>query len=353
MITLRYSLKFTAPAFLGDAHQSACWRTPPIKALLRQWWRVAYSADCSHRADLNRMRKAEAGLFGTAADQVGGSGRSRVRLRLDRWDPGRLKATDWERLDPVRHPEVDKGIPPADLYLGYGPVTLRPGHLKGNAAIQEGESAGLAVGIDSGVADEEQRRILLALSLMHRYGALGGRNRNGWGSFSLTPLEGTPTFPKQAESHLHRPWRDALALDWAHALGTDELGPLVWTTGPKAGWRQVMVALAKLKIDLRVGFDFKTGKHADQPEKRHWLCYPVTNHSVREWGDRRLPNTLRFKLRPVDGSQVEGLVFHMPALPPPAFKPEPFRKDIESLWKTVHSELDRKLRPADGRRSTG
>lgn len=45
MQELTYKVTFTTPAFLGNAEQSAQWRTPPFKALLRQWWRVVYAAD--------------------------------------------------------------------------------------------------------------------------------------------------------------------------------------------------------------------------------------------------------------------------------------------------------------------
>ena len=33
-----YQLRFQTPAFLGNAQQQGQWRTPPFKALLRQWW---------------------------------------------------------------------------------------------------------------------------------------------------------------------------------------------------------------------------------------------------------------------------------------------------------------------------
>jgi len=142
----RYTLRFIAPAFLGDADQSGRWRTPPIKAQLRQWWRVAYAAECGHSVNVERMRADEARLFGAAGEGEGSSGRSLVRLRLDRWDEGLLKKTKkktqethWESLDKVPHPEVDRGVPTADLYLGYGPVTLKEGPLKANAAIQADE----------------------------------------------------------------------------------------------------------------------------------------------------------------------------------------------------------------------
>ncbi len=39
----RYTVRFLTPAFLGDAEQNGRWRTPPFKAQLRQWWRVAYA----------------------------------------------------------------------------------------------------------------------------------------------------------------------------------------------------------------------------------------------------------------------------------------------------------------------
>ncbi len=45
MQKLTYEVRFTTPAFLGNAEQKGQWRTPPFKALLRQWWRVAYGEE--------------------------------------------------------------------------------------------------------------------------------------------------------------------------------------------------------------------------------------------------------------------------------------------------------------------
>jgi CRISPR-associated protein Cmr1 len=346
----RYTLRFVAPAFLGDADQSARWRTPPIKAQLRQWWRVAYAAQGAYRTDVDDLRKVEARLFGAAGEGDRDSGRSLVRLRLDRWDEGSLKKPKWNALPGTHRPEVQRSVA-ADLYLGYGPVTLPKGQavtLKANAAIQAGEQATLAIGLDGRVGATDESRLRLALHLMDRYGALGGRSRNGWGSYVLEPQDGTPAWPAPPDERYFRPWRDALALDWAHAIGSDARGPLVWSTGAKADWRAVMVELAKLKIALRTALRFSTGKGARAPEPRHWLAYPVTNHSVQAWGDAlRLPNTLRFKLRPVAGGKCEGIVFHMPALPPPAFQPQ--RQQIDDLWFAVHDRLDHRLQGADGR----
>jgi CRISPR-associated protein Cmr1 len=38
MTETSYTVRFVTPAFLGDADQKGRWRTPPFKALIRQWW---------------------------------------------------------------------------------------------------------------------------------------------------------------------------------------------------------------------------------------------------------------------------------------------------------------------------
>ena len=83
MKKLSYELTFLTPAFLGNAEQSGQWRTPPFKALIRQWWRMVFAAGEQAGGELVReMREAERALFGSAAD--GESQKSLLRLRLDR-----------------------------------------------------------------------------------------------------------------------------------------------------------------------------------------------------------------------------------------------------------------------------
>ena len=59
MIERSYHLTFNTPAFLGNAEQAGQWRTPPIKALLRQWWRVVYAAEHPNGVSVDAMRRAE------------------------------------------------------------------------------------------------------------------------------------------------------------------------------------------------------------------------------------------------------------------------------------------------------
>lgn len=334
MKQLRHTLSFTTPAFMGNAEQNAQWRTPPIKHLLREWWRVAYAAyaaDKHFAVNVNEMRREEGLLFGMATD--GESRKSLVRIRLDRWNEGQMR--NWQALESVSHPEVKFPVG-SDLYMGYGPLTLPRGAkqpaLKANAAIQAEESATLSIA----VPERYSRLIERALWLMDKYGTLGGRSRNGWGSFMLTPINDTPTLTGQAP---RRDWRDCLDRDWSHAIGRDEKAPLIWQTEPHDDWKRLMKTLAEIKIGLRTQFTFTTGKNAPRVEERHWLSYPVTNHSVRDWGNNaRLPNTLRFKVRKTDAGKLVGVIFHVPHLPPRSFNPN--KGDIENVWQRVHAFLD-------------
>jgi CRISPR-associated protein Cmr1 len=296
---------------------------------------VAYAAKHGFRVSVADMRREEGLLFGNAWLQDEFC-KSRVRLRLDRWEDGTLTRQKWTALSSVSHPEVRMPVD-SGLYLGYGPVALPRGAskatLKANAAIQAKEFATLSLAYP----EESATLIEQALWLMHCYGTVGGRSRNGWGSYELFPSpsgrgdrgEGVPL----------RDWCDCLALDWPHAIGRDEKGPLIWQTTPHDDWRSLMRTLAIIKIGLRTQFKFTAGKNTPHTEDRHWLSYPVTNHSVHSWGNNaRLPNSLRFKVRKVDSGRLVGVIFHMPCLPPPSFDPN--RAAIIDVWKCVHRFLD-------------
>lgn len=354
-LELHYRLRFDSPAFLGDADQSARWRTPPLKALLRQWWRVAYAQDHGYRVNLDDMRHAEGRLFGHAwleddRDADGGktaARRSAVRLRLEEWRPGKL--TSWAGLETARvhHPEAEQArhqVGP-QAYLGFGALDARDGtrfDTKRRAAMQAGDEVNFSVRLNPSVDDTERLRLSRALGWIHHWGTIGGRSRNGWGSLALIPKHGTPEHAAMIDMP-RRAWHQALAEPWAHAIGSDDHGPLVWTTRQDLDWRGVMTTLAKLKIGLRTSDRFSlkgSPDRAPRPAPRHWLSYPITRHAVGAWGNgARLPNTLRFKVRQLASGRFEGVVFHMPALPSVA----PFKarlEDVRPVWDAAHDWLD-------------
>jgi len=290
------------------------------------------------------MRNEEGVLFGHAwldddrddRGNVVAARRSVVRLRLNRWKRG--EQTRWKPLEKVFHPEVKFAIG-SDLYLGYGPVTLRRGEkkprLKGNAAIQAEEEARLSLAVPL----EQARRLIRAVWLMDRYGTLGGRSRNGWGSACFDEIDADGKESATRSVPL-RPWRDCLDLDWPHAIGRDDHGPLIWETEGREDWQSVMRDLAIVKIGLRTQFVFPGAKPPHPaPLDRHWLSYPITRHWTKPWGrNLRLPNTLRFKVRQGGDGKLHGVIFHVPCVPPHRFLPD--RRAIESVWERVHQLLD-------------
>ncbi|MGI9213223.1 MAG: RAMP superfamily CRISPR-associated protein [Methylococcaceae bacterium] len=326
-----YTVRFNTPAFLGNAQQSGQWRTPPFKALIRQWWRVAYAAQNQFNVNVTEMREQEGALFGSVHTDL--ICKSRVRLRLSEWNPGTLP--QWPGNGPhVNHPEVGNGPNgmnvSADLYLGYGPLRFNAGQTSLQAdkfAINEGETANLLIA----VPENEAELIWQALWLMDRYGTVGGRSRNGWGSFSLQRIA-----PEGADAYqvaqFSRPFVAALNLDWPHAIGQR-----IWQTQIHTNWRDLMQTLARLKIGYRTQFPFQGG-HQRQPADRHWLAYPVTNHKVNAWGNQtRLPNSLRFKIRRQNNNQYVGVIFHVPCRPPAELNPN--GGQITDVWNRVYEYL--------------
>lgn len=333
MIKNTYRLQLVTPAFLGDAEQKGVWRAPPLKALIREWWRIAVAPELGY--DVVRLKQRETKLFGTAADEAGADNRkSDIRLALQHWNEGTL--TDWSKTpDPkVRHPEVSfsGGMIGSQLYLGYP--------LKKVATLDAGETNTLKLAFPENSAQE----LAQALNLAHWFGTVGGRCRNGWGSLGWTAHdEATPALPELSQAALEqggyqRPLARCLELDWPHAIGADSKGALVWRSVQEFGdWHSAMRFLAQTKIDFRTALGFATGKNSTRIEPRHVLAYPVTNHSVAGWrNNSRIANTLRFKLHPEPNGQLRALIYHTPCRPTLPHD----GIDLLDTWKRVHSFLD-------------
>lgn len=368
MVEQQVTVRFVTPAFLGDADQRGAWRTPPFKALLRQWWRVVAARRCGY--DHRQLREMEARLFGHAWLKDNGKAwslRSVVRLRLHAWTPGRLER--WPSDLQVQHPEVGQGgrAVGSHLYLGYGPLKFEKGpgtKLKEVPALDAGEQGTLAL------AYPATRREDLAdtLQLVTWFGALGGRSRNGWGSLELTSegvkgIDGLDRHDPLLEG-VARSLGDCLALDWPHAVGRDNRGPLVWRTKGGKSWQEIMKVLAEIKIAFRTQFPFARNRDAADGafEDRHLIAYPVTNHGVLEWSDRdeatgkpkltkrgslrqteRLANQLRFKVAR-QGQSYIGIIVHLPCgLPGPlatVLGHPPILDQQAEIWQKVHRILD-------------
>lgn len=365
MPSAHYVLKLdlNTPAFLGDAEQRAEWRTPPLKAALRHWWRVASAR--AHDYNWTELLAREGELFGQA---FGDHGRqARLRLALDGWTPG--SGSSWGQDNRVRHPEVDgRGQVGAQLYLGYGPLGYSNGETRlqrKRTALEPGQTAELDVRVRGPRSEDLLDE---ALRLFAWFGTVGGRSRNGWGSLHVESshvpvlLDGEGALSGEAKATLRKVPADlATAVagddgsarrDWAHGVGTDEGRVLVWRTREPFAirdWRLVVRSLAEAKIAMRTALSLH-GVPRGQAAPRHLLAYPVTNHHVNGWGKQgRLANQLRFKVVRAN-DKLYGLAVHLPCALPSEMERRLPPDDRERLqgaaldtWRRVHDALDGKL----------
>jgi len=363
MKELEYELRFTTPAFLGNADQSGQWRTPPIKALLRQWWRVR---SWSPQQNWQSMREAEGRLFGNAWIEKNGKAahcKSPIRMRLEpNWMLGTLRDQQWPNdFSPVQTTRAG-GTVPADLYLGYGPIQRTRGVRKIRTAIDPETSAWLRFLLPRDHSDEIEK----TLTLIHWFGAVGSRSRNGWGSMQLLARGEAPALPPLRRSdallnEVSRHWHDCHELEWPHAIGSDEDGPLIWCTEDVDHWRQAIGALANVRVAVR-----RAAKAIRNPGGKaaalHYLGYPAGTGKQNPWaldvvGERdklRLASPLRFKVMPSDGGRVRGIVVHLPCALPEAFLGAlrdqsdrawlADRANLRPAWKEIHATLDNEPR---------
>jgi len=357
MKKLEYTVSFNTPAFLGNAEQQAQWRTPPFKALIRQWWRIATAHSVAY--EIAALRTKEASLFGSASDTDGSSSeRSRVVVRLSSWKPGGLD--QWQSGGRVFHREVGNGGREigTDLYLGYGPLTFVRGTAFSTVRGTGVQRTAIGAKIDVshfilGVPDEHCAALEKVVQLIASFGTIGSRSRNGWGSLDMRPIGREPGLSTLNRNNLEklnvgRSLADCLKLEWPHAIGTDAKGPLVWKTKMHApNWHLIIDELARIKIQFRTQFAFPSS--GSSVSKRHVLAYPITNHSVNGWGGQaRLGNQLRFKVSTHQSGGLEGIIFHLPCKMPDELvnKVSPtdqqfIRNNELSIWQSVHNVLDK------------
>lgn len=357
MHELVYQVSFNTPAFLGNAEQQAQWRTPPFKALIRQWWRVVKAPSLDRPYDWRALRKEEGALFGAAADGQGDSQQSWVRLRLEHWDAGRLDKARWPRaeFDDKRINVGGRRIS-ADLYLGFGPVpgTIQREKKPDRSALDPEKSSNvLSLRIDRRASQEQRTQIQAALSLCNWFGGVGSRSRNGWGSVVLMGDAMTRMPSAHDLAPYVRPFDQCFEHDWPHAIGADRDGPLVWTGRAVKNWREAVLALAQIRLGVRaVAKKFGRGQDISANQL---IAYPVTKSGNNAWGNaERIASPMRLKVvKTPEG--LAPLVVHLPSAVPEVLLKKLGAGDQrwiqdhqKEIWQTVHADLNQRMnRPGD------
>ena len=185
---LKYELELITPAFIGGAFpkEQAELRPASFIGVLRWWFR---NLALTITDDIEVIYTLESELFGNTQR----AGKVWVKFET-------IKNQDYEIFK-----QIYKNIDVSNLsYLGYGNFTyvncskqdstkkysnicLEHSYFKGNINVKAFIPAGTKVNLTLLVPKKHKNLLENFLFLVSQLGALGGRNRRGWGNFYLNP----------------------------------------------------------------------------------------------------------------------------------------------------------------------
>lgn len=336
--------------FLGNAHQEAELRSAPFKALFRYWWRVT-----QHGLSADDLRKQEGKIFGVAGEDKG-SGKSLFSIAAIGKSHSFAVTDPFPRVETVNHPELNNNFQDINplLYLA-GIGLVRP---KGKKLSIKHSYFPAGTGFEIEVCFPQNKIVEMEkiLALVKAFGTIGGRSRNGWGSFQVLSIESKPAAKEEFEDVQKlanllemqtRQWTDGLQSDFPNCLGKNSNGPLLWKkAGPKGTWTEAMRDLADAYIGLRARTVDSIPKldpdRKDSPSERHLLGFPLQNHPAnraRNWGNSgRHASPLRFVVHQING-KFQGFILHLPHRHSDDMPfPNGFKQ--QAVWEKVHNKLD-------------
>jgi CRISPR-associated protein Cmr1 len=335
---IELNCQIITPMFLGNAQQEAEWRAAPFKSLLRYWWRVTQHSQSDHK----QLLKKEGELFGYAGDSD--SNKSLVQIILPALE---IKSSreDMPRIGNINHPEVERAggnINPLRYLAGMG--LLSPNGSVKHSYFDPGGNFQLVLEYPQ----KEEEDIGKTLALIQAFGAIGGRCRNGWGSFQIT---NPPVNEQDADKYLL-----VFMIDYPNCLGSDDHGKFLWRTNPRPTWQEAMKQLAEIYIQIRAQ-NFGPGleklnpgekqnptrrNEPKQPGERHLLGIPLTNHPGNWGGSARHASPLRFIVKRKSEGFI-GFVLHLPHRHSEAMSfPGNLNEKAGQIkvWEKVHRKLD-------------
>jgi len=335
---LKLECEVITPMFLGNAHQETELRTAAFKGFLRYWWRVMCGFDYSPMD----LFATESHIFGVAGDDSHGSGKSLISLKMEPIRSMKPCKNALNEQAKVEHPESKKTnykVGPLGYLAGMGLIHYKKGLQ--HSYFPPDDQFRLILDYPGKVADD----IHATIAAWQRFGAIGSRNRNGYGCFAIINMADIPEVPIS----LHD-FDSAFERDYPHCLGKSQKGPLLWQLETsQATWERCMRDLANVYIKVRTSLPFHEGEPHEAPQDRHILGYPVTNHCVNKthWGKinkkgkcspTRHASALRLIVRK-EADGYRGYFLHLPH----RFSERMWPDDVERqkrIWRKVHEKLD-------------
>lgn len=258
MQTLTATYRVVTPMFLGGAEPTAEaeLRLPSFKGALRFWWRALMWGRGIH--DAQALRATENQLFGCSDPTVG---QSRLLMSTDSLASTRsLNSGEILGRTGERGERWDSVVGEGARYLGYGLIEAFDGkNSMGGRLIRSCLTAAFEFTLHLRLkpsASPDDQQIVDALKLLGLCGGLGSRSRRGFGSLTLTKLNGMgedvwkpPVSPAEWESSLRA------------ILGSQPAGRGLpeWTSFATGQSRVVVVREAHespLELLARLGRDF-------------------------------------------------------------------------------------------------
>lgn len=318
-----YTVRFVTPAFLGNAEQKGQWRTPPFKALLRQWWRVAYAADARFKVDVASMRREEGLLFGhvglddgrAESDSRIAAYKSRIRIRLGTTTGGGEAWTIG----------TQKGVKPLPdgletSYAWFGLIN-RGADLPDRAGIGVGKVEAVRQ-LQLAFPDEYEKQMQRVITLAHAFGLLGSRSRGGWGALHI---DGVAALEAKELQQYACDLAHCLEGDWAMALAKDDQGLCVWDSKIEFDdWSKAMAFIATRRKQVRTAL--KQGR-----DLRPALGFASPG---------RMPSPLRWKVMAQEKHKLTVRAFALPHRIPDDGGRRLSQQDLHSAWHAVSSSLD-------------
>jgi CRISPR-associated protein Cmr1 len=304
-----YTLELVTPAFLGGAEdQSAEWRTPALKALIRQWWRVVWYAENTKKTpseQLSDMQLAEALRFGSV--EKGKNGKARIQIRFDE-----------EAKNPTGFVSGIRNDQNQSLqYLGFGPF-VQPTNPSSKKALNIGAKVKFKVLIQGTNQQETEtftKELDKTMFLLQQFGTLGSRANNAWGSLHISG-DIQPTSLTSYSLSLSQ----CLTNDWKKAITKDNKGLMIWRTNP---FNNSDDAMKRLKTFRKEGHN----SLAKQMGKRPLVNAPVKGNQ------NRYPSQFVLKVLK-EGNQYRGQVTLL------AHKWHNDTRDLTAIITTIATYLD-------------
>ena len=329
-----FSVEVLTPMFLGGAEGNAELRSPPFKNALRYWWRLTQG-----HLTARELLEKEQQLFGGVNDKAS---RSRVDIVVT-GDVSTGAQRDNLNIGSKTNPEAKGKRVSLAAYLGMGPVHFT-GKLE-KTPILPGQTFRFFLAYPAAEGDAIED----ALSLFAHLGCLGSRSRNGWGSIQMTPgahtAELSPMKALYAKygAEIRAVFKDGkkypFRLGYRNA-GDKVTHALMWKICDAGSWQDAMKGAAEAYMDLRQVLKFPNAQ-PQGVQKRHIVGYPVTGHSVREWGgfNGRMPSQIRIVVRR-HGDGFRSFFVHLPHRIPKSWDERRLGSEL-SVWQELHAWMDK------------